>query len=59
MLSVKQRGIKYYFLSFWYESTCDWTQVSWAIDEHSNHYVNVRYKGVLYIYQISGTGAIR
>ena len=31
MLSVKQGSIKYYFLSFWYDSTWDWTQVSQAI----------------------------
>ena len=36
MLSVKQAGIKYYFLSLWYDSTWDWTQVSRAIGEHSN-----------------------
>ena len=35
MLSVKQGGIKYHFLSFWYESTKDWTPVTWAIGEHS------------------------
>ena len=28
MLSVKQGGIKYHFLSLWYDSTWDWTQVS-------------------------------
>ena len=38
MLSVKQGGIKYHFLSLWYDSTGDWTQVSRAIGEHSNHY---------------------
>ena len=36
MLSVKQGGIKYHFLSLWYDSTWDWTQVSQAIGEHSN-----------------------
>ena len=30
MLSVKQRGIKYHFLSFWYDSIWDWTHVSRA-----------------------------
>ena len=35
MLSVKQGDIKYHFLSLWYESTWDWTQVSRAIGEHS------------------------
>ena len=43
MLSVKQDSIKYYFLSLWYDSTWDWTQLSRAISEHSNHYANVRY----------------
>ena len=36
MLSVKQGGIKYHFLSLWYDSTWDWTQVSRATGEHSN-----------------------
>ena len=36
MLSAKQGGIKYHFLSLWYDSTWDWTQVSQAIGEHSN-----------------------
>ena len=44
MLSVKQGSIKYHFLSLWYDSTCDWTQVSQAIGEHYNHYANVRYE---------------
>ena len=43
MPSVKQGGIKYHFLSLWYDSTWDWTQVSWAIGEHSNRKANVRY----------------
>ena len=39
MLSVKQGGIFFYhFLNFWYDSTRDWTQVSKAIGEHSNHH---------------------
>ena len=38
MLSVKQGGIKYHFLSFWYDSTWDQTPVSRAIGEHSNHH---------------------
>ena len=37
MLSVKQGGIKYHFLSLWYDSTWDWNQVSRAIGEHSNN----------------------
>ena len=44
MLSVKQGGIKYHFLTLWYDSTRDWTQVFSGIDEHSNHYNNIRYK---------------
>ena len=40
MLSVKQGSIKYHFLSLWYDSTLDWTQVSRAIGEQSNHYAN-------------------
>ena len=36
MLSAKQGIIKYHFLSLWYDSTWDWTQVSRAIGEHSN-----------------------
>ena len=39
MLSVKQGDIKYHFLSLWYDSTRDWTQVSRPIGEHSNHHV--------------------
>ena len=31
MLSVKQDGIKYHFLSLWYDSTWDWTAVSRTI----------------------------
>ena len=41
MLSVKQGGIKYHFLSLWYDSIWDWTQVSEAISELSNHHTNV------------------
>ena len=40
MLSVKQGGIMYHFWSLWYDLTWDWTQVSQAIGEHSNHYTN-------------------
>ena len=43
MLSVKQDSIKYHFLSLWYDSTWDWTQISWPIGEHSNHYTKARY----------------
>ena len=31
MLIVKQEGIKYYFLRFWYDLTWDWTLVFRAI----------------------------
>ena len=31
MLSVKQGGIKYHFLSLWYDSSRDWTPVSRVI----------------------------
>ena len=49
-LSVKQGGLKYYFLSLWYDSTWDWTQVSWAIGEHSNHHSNVLSWAYTYIH---------
>ena len=35
MLSVKQGGIKYHFLSLWYDWNWDWTPVSRTIGEHS------------------------
>ena len=38
MLSVKQGGIKYYFLSLLYDLTSDWTPAFWAIGKHSTHY---------------------
>ena len=44
ILSVKQGGIKYHFLSLWYDLTWDRTQVSLAIGKHSNYYANVRYR---------------
>ena len=44
MLSVKQSSIKYNFVCFWYDSTWDWTQVSRAIAEHSNHYAKYQQK---------------
>ena len=40
MLSIKQGGIKYEFLSVWDDSTWDWNLVAWTIGEHSNNYVN-------------------
>ena len=42
MLSIKHGNIKYYFLSIWYDSARDWTQVSRTIGENSNHYANIR-----------------
>ena len=33
MLNVKQGGIKYHFLSLWYDVTWDWTLVSQAIGD--------------------------
>ena len=43
MLRVKQGGIKYQFLSLWYDLTWYWTLISQAIGEHSNHYANVQF----------------
>ena len=37
MLSVKQGGIKYHFLSLWYDLTWYWTPVSRATGEHSTY----------------------
>ena len=34
MLSVKLGSIKHHILSFWYDSTWDWTPVSWTIGKH-------------------------
>ena len=34
-MSVKQGGIKYHFLSLWYDSSWDWTPVSIPIGEYS------------------------
>ena len=38
MLRVKQGGIKYHFLSLWYDSTWDWTPVFRTNSKHSNDY---------------------
>ena len=46
MLNVKQGGIKYHFLSLWYDSTWDWTPVYQIISEHSNNYAS----GPVYVY---------
>ena len=45
MLSVTQGGIVpffffFFFLSLWYDSIWNWTLISLAIAEHSNHYAN-------------------
>ena len=40
MLSAKQGGIKYHFLSLWYDSTWDWTPIIQTISEHSTHKAN-------------------
>ena len=37
MLSSKAKKHQVLFLGLWYESTGDWTSVSWAIGKHSNH----------------------
>ena len=53
MLSVKQRGIKYHFLSLWYDSTWDWTQVSRAIGQCPVYiYIYIYIYIYLYIYNI-------
>ena len=40
MLSAKQGGIKYHFLSLWYHSTWDWILVFRTIGEYSTHQAN-------------------
>ena len=40
ILSAKQGGIKYHFLSLWYDLTWDWSLVSWTIGKHSTHEAN-------------------
>ena len=42
MQSVKQGGIKYHFLSLWYDSTWDWNTVSQTIDKHSTYKANIK-----------------
>ena len=39
MLSIKERGIKYHFLSLWYDLTLDWNPVSWITTEHSVFFI--------------------
>ena len=40
MENVNQEGIKYHFLSFWYDLTWDWTPVYQTIGEHSTPLTN-------------------
>ena len=54
MLSVREAGIKYISLSFWYESTRDWTPVSLAIGENSTYKVNDGEKLKNKAFQIDG-----
>ena len=49
MLSVKQEGIKYHFLSLWYDAIRDWTLVSRAIGEHSTHFVSIPYYSYMFV----------
>ena len=51
MLSVKQEGIKYHFLSLKYDSTWDWTPVYRTIDEHLTYLANVAIYIYIYIYK--------
>ena len=37
---VKKGGLKYHFLSLWYDSTWDWTPFSGTIGKHSTHEAN-------------------
>ena len=41
MLSDKQAGTKYHFLSLWYDPTWEGTPVYRKIGEHSIHYANI------------------
>ena len=50
MLSVKQGGIKYHFLSLWNDLTWDWISVSQATGKQSNHYLNGTVNIYIYIY---------
>ena len=58
MLTAKQGGIKYYFLSLSYDWTWDWTPVSQAIGEHSNHCANNLPQKFYLIYQPLHLGRI-
>ena len=48
--SVKQRGIKYHFLSLWYDSTWDWRLVCWTTAEYCNHYIYIYIYICIYIF---------
>ena len=48
ILSDKQGGIKFHFLSLWYDSTWDWTPMSRTICEYSTHLTN----GSIYMYAL-------
>ena len=50
MQSVKQGGIKYHFLSLWYDSTWDWTLVSETIGAHSTPSFDAGIYIYIYIY---------
>ena len=54
MMGVKQDNINYHFLSLWYDSTWDWTQISRTIGEHSNHYTNYS-KKIVYVSSSNST----
>ena len=59
MLSVKQVGIKYHFLSLWYDLTRDWTEVSRVISEHSNNYGLVSlFNGISTLFRLFNAKAI-
>ena len=40
MPSINQGGIKYHFLSLWYDLTWNWTPVPWVIDKHFTYLSN-------------------
>ena len=48
ILSIKQGGIKFHFMSLWLDSTWDWTPISWAFAEHS---INKTRGSVIYLYK--------
>ena len=47
MLSVKQGGIKYHFLSLWYDPTWDWTQVSRPTDKMKRSFFQAAVTSIL------------